>query len=87
MAAQAYEPPIPYHQNIATEATVRLASMGCWVLDTKYGRLEANIDPKFRIEGLKVSVTVRGEDGYASTCTVGKEIVTVLSIALAEPGT
>jgi hypothetical protein len=87
-AFSASQPPLPYNQSVATEATVRLVFMPCWVLDTKYGRLEpTNLDGKFKIDGLKVFVTVRPRDDVATTCAVGDEIVTVLNIARVDAAT
>jgi hypothetical protein len=84
-AFSASQPPLPFNQIVSTKATVRLIFRPCWILDTKYGRLEAtNLDAKFKIDGLKVFVTVQPRNDLATTCAVGDEIVTVLKIAKVE---
>jgi hypothetical protein len=55
---------------------------GCWVLDTKYGRLQAvNLDRKYQVEQLRVVASVRRRSDLASTCMVGDAIVTISEIA------
>ena len=57
---------------------------GCWVLETKFGRLETtNLDQAFKVDNLKVIATVRRRSDLASTCSVGRAIVTISHISLA----
>jgi hypothetical protein len=82
-AALADEPPkMPDGAILNVKATVNHSVLGCWVLETQFGRLEAtNLAPEFEVENLKVIVTIRKRLGVATTCMVGRAIVTISSIA------
>ena len=52
----------------------------CWLLITKYGRLEpTNLTPEFKIDGLKVVISFTTRHDLASACMMGS-IVTLSSI-------
>jgi hypothetical protein len=55
---------------------------GCWLLTTKYGHLDpTNLEPEYKIDGLKVMVSFRKRDDLASTCMQGVGIVTLSNIS------
>jgi hypothetical protein len=75
-------PKIPEGNIPNVEATVNHSPMGCWVLQTKFGLLEpTNLTPEFEVENLKVIVTIRERVDLATTCMVGKAILTISNIS------
>ena len=64
-------------------ATVRFVQIetGCWVLETKAGRIQpVELPEPFRVDGLEVDVVLRDAPAMMSVCQVGP-LKTVESIA------
>ena len=64
-------------------ATVRFIQIetGCWVLETKAGRVQPiELPESFRVDGLEVDVVLRDAPAMMSVCQVGP-LKTVESIA------
>jgi hypothetical protein len=79
---------LPLGEAISVEATIEFINVegGCWVFDTKFGRLAPlTLDAKFKVDGMKVMVTIQRQDEIATTCQVGNYIVKVLSIGKPAP--
>jgi hypothetical protein len=56
------------------------------VLETNFGRFEpTNLDQALKVESLKVIATVRRRNDPATTCGVGRAIVTISRISRAAP--
>jgi hypothetical protein len=69
---------------VGVQGTVKFINVegGCWLLDTRYGRLSpTNLDKEFRVDGLKIIASVRRRVDIATFCPVGEAIVTISQIA------
>lgn len=67
-------------EGVTLSATVKFIGIegGCWMLDTKYGSfLAGNLAKEFRLDGLKLTATVKLAESQAHFCPMGRGIVIV----------
>lgn len=80
--------PPPGEEAVGVQGIVKFINVegGCWLLDTRYGRLyPTNLESEFRVDGLKIIVSVRRRVDIATFCPVGDAIVTISQIARVGP--
>lgn len=69
-------PVLDVNQTVRTNATVRFVALegGCWAIQTPRGEYEAvNLPERFRVNGLRVNVVLRGAHVY-TVCQIAAPV-------------